>query len=162
MPASKAQRAATANRRRQAIAMKLAGADYETIAQALGYASRGAVHTDITRALEASLREQARDLEVWRQELLLSLQRLKRAMWPAAMAGDPKSADTALRIVDRMARLTGADVPARVEVITMSAIEAEISRLSAELAADADDGEVPSEPGLRSGLVDSPEAGASA
>lgn len=161
MPASKAQRAATADRRRRAIALKLAGADYESIARALGYASRGAVHTDITRALEASLREQAHDLEIWRHEGVLSLQRLKRAVWAAALSGDLKAAEVALKIVDRLLRLTGADLPARVEVITMSAIEAEISRLSAELAADAEDGEVPREPGLRNGLVGSPEAGAS-
>lgn len=159
MPASKAQRAKTADRRRRAIAMCLAGADFETIATQLDYASRGAAYTDITRALETSLREQARDAEVWRHLLLLRMLRLQAAMWPAALQGDPKSADTALRIIDRICKLTGADEATRVEVITMSAIEAEIQRLSKELASDAHRG-VPSEPSF--GLLGGPETGAAA
>lgn len=156
MPASKAQRASTAKRRADAIAFKLAGLSYDVIAERLGYASRGAACTDIQRALEASLREQARDLEVWRHELVLGLLRLKAAMWPAAMAGDTKAADVVVRISDRLSKLTGADAAIRHEVITIGAIEAEIERLSRELG-EADRG-VPNEPSI-DGLVGGPEAG---
>lgn len=143
MPASRAQRTETAVRRSRAVNMKLAGADYQTIADQLGYASRGAAHTDITRALEASLAQQARDVEVWRHELLLSLNRLKAALWPAAIQGEVKAAEAALKVIDRICKLTGADAPQRVEVLTMGAVEAEIARLSAELGEPS--GGVPSE-----------------
>lgn len=134
MSTSKAQRAATAQRRTRAIAMRLAGADYELIATQLGYASRAAACVDVTRAMEASLAEQNHDAEMWRHELLLGLQRLKAAMWSAAMAGDTKAADVAVRVFDRIAKLTGADAPQRHEVLTIGAVEAEIARLSAEMA----------------------------
>lgn len=139
MGTTKAQRAATAERRAKAIAMKLAGATYEQIATALGYAGRGAACTDVARALEQSLAEVHRDGEVLRHELVLQLERVKQAMWPAMIKGDAKAAEVVIRAVDRIAKLTGADAPTRVEVVTMGAIEAEIARLSAEL------GEVPSD-----------------
>lgn len=133
MPASKAQRAATAERRGKAIAMRLAGLDYETIAQRLGYASRGAACQDITRALEANVAEQNRSADVLRQEELQRLNRLQAGVWQAAVSGDTKAVDTALRIIDRRCKLLGLDAPVRHEVVTLDAIDAEIRRLTAEL-----------------------------
>lgn len=157
MPASKAQRVTTAQRRRQAVMMRLAGADYELIARQLGYASRGAACTDIQRALEVSLEEQARDAEVLRQQELLRLDRIQAGVWPAAIAGDTKSADIALKIIDRRCRLLGLDAPTRLEVVSMGAVEAEIERLSKQLG-EADRG-VPNEPSVN-GLLGGPEVGA--
>jgi hypothetical protein len=142
MGASTAQRAATAARRAQAIALRLAGLDFQTIADRLGYASRAAAAVDINRALESSLAEQHRDAEVWRHELVLGLQRIKAAMWAAAVAGDPKAADVVVKVYDRLTKLT---VPQRVEVLTMGAIEAEIARLAAELGYAAGGEVVPAE-----------------
>lgn len=159
MPASKARQAATAQRRAEAIALKLAGLNYDTIAARLGYASRGAACTDIHRALEASLREQARDLELWRHEQLLGLMRLRAAMWGSALAGDTKAAEVTLKIIDRILKLTGADMPIVHQVITVGAVEAEIERLSRELG-EAYRG-VPNEPSI-DGLMVGPEAGPAA
>lgn len=153
--ATKAQRAATAERRSKAIAMKLAGATYEQIATALKYAGRGAACTDVHRALEQSLAEVHRDGEVLRHELVLQLEQVKRAMWPAMLKGDTKAAGEVIRAIDRIAKLMGADAPTRVEVVTMGAIEAEIAKLEAELAARPPAEEVPTEPG---GLVGDAEA----
>lgn len=154
MPASKAQRAATAERRAKAVKLRLAGVDYETIATQLGYAGRAAACVDVNRALEASLAEQHHDVEVLRHELVLTLNQLKRAMWGLAMGGDTKAADVVVRVLDRLAKL---QVPDRLEVITMGAIEAEIARLSAELG-KAPGGEV----GSADEFVGHPEAGAAA
>lgn len=136
MPASKAQRAATAERRGKAVAMRLAGLDYETIANRLGYASRGAACQDITRALEANVAEQNRNADVLRQEELQRLNRLQAGVWQAAVSGDTKAVDTALRIIDRRCKLLGLDAPVRHEVVTLDAIDAEIRRLTAELGVD--------------------------
>src|ERR1051325_3302848 len=81
MPASKAQRAATAKRRSEAVAMRIAGNDFDTIAAALGYADRAAGHKDITRALEASVLEQSAVVEVHRAEELQRLDALMVEAW---------------------------------------------------------------------------------
>ncbi len=160
MPASKAQRAKTAQRRTQAVQLRLAGVDFETIADRLGYSSRGAAYTDITRALEGSLAELKHGADVLRHEELLRLNRLQAGLWSAALAGDTKSAETVLKIIDRRCRLLGLDAPQRHEVVTMSAIEAEIQRLTTELGEISDE-EVPREPGGGE-LVGRPEAGPAA
>ncbi len=133
MPASKAQRAATAERRAKAVALRLAGVDYDTIADRLGYYNRGAAYNDITRALEANVAEQQRGADILRQEELARLDRLQAGVWQAAVSGDTRSVDSALRIIDRRCKLLGLDAPVRHEVVTMDAVEAEIARLSAEL-----------------------------
>jgi hypothetical protein len=135
--ATKAQRAATAQRRTQAIALRLAGVDYQSIADQLGYASRGAACTDIQRALEQALVEQARDAEVLRQQELLRLDRIQAGVWKNALAGDPRSAEVALKVVDRRCKLLGLDAPARLELITMGAIEAAIADLERQLGEGA-------------------------
>ena len=130
MGTSKAQQAVTARRRAQAIQLRLAGADYESIATQLEYASRGAAYTDISRALDQALVEQRREADVLRQEELLRLDRLQRAVWSEAVKGDVPSVLAALRIVDRRCKLLGLDAPTRHEVITVGAVEEEIRRLS--------------------------------
>jgi hypothetical protein len=157
MPASKAQRALTAKRRTDAIALRLAGADYETIAERLGYSSRGAAYTDITRALEARLAEQRQEVDLLRQEELARLNRLQMGVWTAAVGGDPRSAEVALKIIDRRCKLLGLDAPQRLELVTMGAVEQEIRRLEAELGLLG--GGVPDEPALRNGIVGGAEAG---
>jgi len=137
MPASKAQRAATAERRSKAVAMRLAGMDYDTIVIRLGYSDRGAACKDITRALEANVAEQNRTVDVLRQAELQRLDRLQAGMWTAAAGGDSRAVETVLRIIDRRCKLLGLDAPVRHEVVTLDAIEAEIRRLSTELGESA-------------------------
>lgn len=133
MPASKAQRAATAERRSKAVAMRLAGIDYDTIATRLGYSDRGAACKDINRALEANVAEQNRQADVLRQQELQRLDRLQAGVWTAAASGDTKAVDTALRIIDRRCKLLGLDAPQRHEVVSMDAVDAAIRALNAEL-----------------------------
>lgn len=133
MPASKAQRAVTAERRSKAIAMKLAGADYEHIATRLGYASRGAAYTDIDRAMQASVAEQDREASVLRQVEVARLDRLQAAFWPRALGGDTKAGELCLKIIDRRCKLVVGDAPTRLEVLSVDAVEREIARLAAEL-----------------------------
>lgn len=133
MAASKAQRARTAERRAKAIALRIAGLEYQQIADRLGYASRGAAYTDINRALEQHVAEMRSSAEVLRQQELARLDRLQASLWPQAVAGDNKVAETILRIIDRRCKLLGLDAPTKHEVVTLDAVEAEIARLSAEL-----------------------------
>lgn len=136
MAASRAKRAEVADRRSKAVALRLAGADYESIARSLGYTTRGAACQDITRALEANLAEQGRSVDVLREAELLRLDLLQVGAWGAATDGDPKAIEVVLKIVDRRCKLLGLDAPQRHEVITLDLIDAEIARLTAELGRD--------------------------
>lgn len=135
MPASKAQRAATAERRAKAIALALAGTDWQTIADRLGYASRGAAYTDVDRAMKASLAEQDTNAEQRRHVESLRLDRLQAAVWPKAVKGDPRCAEVALKIIDRRIRLHGLDAPTRISVEAEN-LGREIGELLAALAAE--------------------------
>lgn len=137
MPASRAQQAETAKRRRDAIQMRLAGADWDSIAQRLGYASRGAACTDVTRAMVKAAAEATRDADVLRQVELERINRLQVAYWPKAIAGDTDAARVVQWCIDRRAKLTGLDAPIKHQVATIGAIEAAIAELEARMPGGA-------------------------
>lgn len=162
MPASRAKRADVAKRRAEAVAMRMAGASYQDIADKLDYNSRGAACQDVTRALEANIAEQNRAVEVYREEELQRLDLLMAEAWrvlrrqhvtvshgriirdeetdqPLLDDGPVLAAiDRVLKIQERRAKFLGLDAPTRVEAITTDALDAEIAKLSAELDAEAD------------------------
>jgi hypothetical protein len=116
MPASKAKQAEVAARRAKAIAMKIAGADWQTIADALGYASRGAAHTDVTRALEANHKAEAEQVDTLRDVETQRLDRLQAAFWSKAVnERDPKAAEVILKCVAARAKLLGVEAPVKTE-----------------------------------------------
>jgi hypothetical protein len=116
MPASKAQRAFTAHRRAQAIALRLAGMDYQTIAERLDYASRGAASKDIHRALEETLEAESAAAATLRELEVQRLDRMQAAAWAKAAKGDLKAIETVLKVIDRRCRLLGLDKPVRTEL----------------------------------------------
>lgn len=156
MPRGSAQRVATAKRRAEAVQMRIAGATYEQIAEALGYSGRNAAYVDITRALEASVTEQHRAAEVLRQEELMRLDVLWVEVWAVLKRehvtvsngrlvrgddGQPlrddgpvlQAVDRLLRILERRAKYLGLDAPTKHEVLTLDAIDRAIQELNAEL-----------------------------
>jgi hypothetical protein len=130
--ASKAQRAVTAERRSKAIQLRLAGADWATIAARLGYSSPASACKDLSRALAAHLATLSQATEELREMELMRLDRLRAAVWPVAIAGDLRAVDTVLRISDRYVNLLGLAAPVQAEVLTIHAIEAQIRGLRAE------------------------------
>jgi hypothetical protein len=143
---------ATAQRRAQALKLRLAGARYDDITQQLGYSSRGAAVQDVQRALVATVQEPAdelRALEVQRLDMLwqTALRVLTRQHVTVSngkvvhLDGSPvkddapvlAAIDRLLKIQERRARLLGLDAPAKHEVVTLDAVEAEIRRLNEEL-----------------------------
>ncbi|MFC8570678.1 hypothetical protein ACFUIW_33475 [Streptomyces sp. NPDC057245] len=149
MPASKAQRAATAKRRSQAIALRLAGMDYQTIAERLDYADRGAASKDVHRALEANLEAESVAAATLRELEVQRLDRMQAAAWAKAAKGDLKAIETVLKVIDRRARLLGLDRPARTEItgadggpLQVEAVDlAELERLITLTAGTAADDE---------------------
>lgn len=145
MPPSKAKAAIVAKRRADAIKLRLAGVDYQTIADRLGYKTRGAACQDISRALEKHVAEQTIAVEALREAETARLDRLQAGIWSDAVAGDLNAIEKILKIIDRRCKLLGLDKPSQVEVITLDTIDTEIRKLQRELQELGPDTPVPSE-----------------
>jgi hypothetical protein len=133
MPASPAQRKKTAARRAKAIDLYLNGADWQAIADQLGYASRGAARTDVTRALQQQAEQEAEQVATLRHVETQRLDRLQAGLWPRAIEGDVKAAEAVLRIIDRRVTLHGLAAPRR--SAEAEKLGEEINDLLAELGA---------------------------
>lgn len=97
-------KALAAARRTRAVELRCQGWTYEAIAEELGYASRGTVYTVVRTALalhEADEIENLRELET------ACLDRLQRAVWGPAMAGDAAAITQGRLIVEARVRLNG-------------------------------------------------------
>lgn len=134
MPASLAQRAATAERRKKAIQLALAGVNWDGISEQLGYADRGSAHKDITRFLQQNLKEGSANGEILRELNRLRLERLLVATWANAATGDLKAVDTARRLIESMNKMYNIGTTMRVEHITIDQVDAEIAALQERLA----------------------------
>lgn len=71
------ERIATAERREKAVKMRMAGARWPEIVEALGYASSGAACTDVKRALEEARKDLALAVEDLREQELQRLDDLE-------------------------------------------------------------------------------------
>jgi hypothetical protein len=116
MPASKAQQAVTAQRRKQLIALKLAGMDFEAIADRLDYADDGAARKDFWRAIQRNRLEEKEAVENLREVEGARFERLLAAVWPKALKGDLKAVEAARRLIAERIRLYGVAEPIRAEV----------------------------------------------
>lgn len=115
MPPSKAQRAAAAEKRKKAVALRLAGLPWDDIAQQTGYASAGAACTAVTEAMKANLAAQGEAATELRETEIARLDRLQAAHWPKALKGDPKSSEIVLKCIAARAKLQGTEAPVRTE-----------------------------------------------
>ena len=102
-----------AEKQRQALELRKAGATYDQIAQTLGYTNRGNAYHLVHDALAMITREQAEDV------LTLELERLDGmllALWPKAKRGDHYAVDRVLKLMERRARYIGLDAPVSTQV----------------------------------------------
>ena len=93
--------------------LRLAGATWAEIAQAMGYAGPSSAYYTYQKAAERMIRpklEEYRDLELDR------LDRLQRGLWAKAVGGDPRAVDSVLRIIDKRAKLLGLDAPQNINL----------------------------------------------
>ena len=101
-----------AERKRNALELRLAGASYRDIAQALDVSPATAMQ-DCKEALADIPMQQADEM---RTVELSRLDRLQRAVWPKAVKGDLQAVDRAIKIIDRRAKLFGLDAPQQVQI----------------------------------------------
>lgn len=116
MGASRAQRAAAAAKRKQAVALKIAGVDWATIAERVGYASAGAACTAVNEALRVNLEELDEETEELRALTVARYDRLQAAWWPSALKDNAKAAEIVLKCLAGRARIEGTEAPTRVSV----------------------------------------------
>ena len=100
-------------RQKRAIALKLAGASYKSIAETLGYADSSGAQKAVSRGLKASLQENATEL---RKIHYGRLEHMLMLVWSQVNTGDANSIHTALAIMDRMERLYGLNAAEKLDV----------------------------------------------
>lgn len=98
----------------EALALRLAGANLQQIADTVGWASPSGAHQAILSALRKILPDQTRDEH--RRLELARLDRLEQAHWVPALSGSDKSATVVLRCMGLRAKLLGLEAPAQVQV----------------------------------------------
>jgi hypothetical protein len=111
-----------------ALALRLAGAGYDEVADALGMDSAMAARTAAEEALQARAWDDVAGRERLRAENGARIERLLRAVWQKATNADHPEQLAAVKVakelIDRHCRLYGLDAPA--EVIIHSPTTAEI------------------------------------
>lgn len=101
----------TAERRKQALSLRIGGATYEQIGKTLGLSSSGAFRT-IEEAIKEIYKEQAEEvvkLECARLDTMLL------GLWSKARQGDEKAVLSVIRIMDRRASYLGLNAPTKNE-----------------------------------------------
>jgi transposase-like protein len=140
------------SRQEAAVTLRLAGANYSQIAQTLGYASATLARQAVERALAASTGEddKARQRQVESQRL----ERILQSLWRRATNDKDEQhlayARTALAVIDRHARLVGADAPQEMVVYNPAGqeIEAWVAQMARQLH-----GEMPEEFDIIEGTI---------
>ena len=102
-------------RRAKALSLRIAGASYQQIAEALG-CSVGAAHKYVKTELERLDRIAKERAEELRRLQLERLAELLISVWPKAKRGDLQAIDRALKLMQEISKLTGIAAPERHEL----------------------------------------------
>lgn len=104
------RRAVAAERRKQAVALRIAGATFEQIGERLGITKQAAYDT-VVKALDETRTATAESAETLRHMELQRLDALQTALWSDAIKGDVQVVDRVLKVMARRAQLLGLDAP---------------------------------------------------
>jgi hypothetical protein len=135
-PAQKntAKMIATREKGLKAIELRKAGASFEQIGKTLGMTRQNA-HALVKREhelLKAVCQESVAEL---RQMELARLDEIQLKLWDKR--GDPRAADTLLRLFERRSKLMGLDAPVKIDSDNSSVISSEITIQADKLTNDA-------------------------
>jgi len=95
-----------------ALALALSGADYQTIADKVGYNSRQAAWKAVKSALDKSIRHAADEVRVMQ---IARLDKMLVSIWASVERGNLSAIDRAIRLEERRAKLLGLDMPEKHE-----------------------------------------------
>lgn len=112
----------------KAAQLRASGASFREIGKALNIDFTWARDL-VIRALEQATYESA---DVMRTQEGERLNRMQRAVWQQALAGDVPAVNTVLKIMERRAKLFGLDAPVKVEtdISIGTDVDAEVERLA--------------------------------
>jgi hypothetical protein len=132
------QRIKAAQRRAEALELRLAGCTYQAIGERLG-CSYQRVQTIIKRELERLTAQRTEAAQALVTQECERLDRLQLGLWGKAVKGDIDAVNTLLRLMNRRAKLLGLDTPttlgvnvSRVSPITLSVVEEVVDGPSAQ------------------------------
>jgi hypothetical protein len=92
--------------------LRRVGLTWVRIAEEVGYADHTGAYAAYKRAIKRTMQQPADEL---REQELDRIDRLQVAIWPAAMKGDTRAVLTIVRLMERRAKLTGLDMPIKIE-----------------------------------------------
>lgn len=92
--------------------LRRVGLTWTRIAEEVGYADHTGAYAAYKRAIKRTMQQPADEL---REQELDRIDRLQVAVWPAAMKGDTRAVLTIVRLMERRAKLTGLDMPIKIE-----------------------------------------------
>lgn len=98
----------------RAWALRMSGATYTEVGQALGVSKQRA--EQICKRMHRVHAPTSEQVEAHRELDLMRLDRILRAVWPDALKGNQGAVDRVLRIQERRAKLLGLDAPSKSEV----------------------------------------------
>lgn len=97
----------------RALQVRMSGATLEQVAEAVGYNSSQAVWKAITSMLD---REQPIAIAEYRAMHVARIERLLMGVWQAAIGGDDKAQQQALRLLQELGKIMGVYAPIKAEV----------------------------------------------
>ena len=106
------RRLEAAQKQKQSLELRMAGASFEQIGQALGYASASSAYRAVMAALAKVPEPEVKSYRIVNVE---RLNKLRLNNWQAAQGGDPKAIEVELKIQQEEARLLGLYAPTRSE-----------------------------------------------
>jgi hypothetical protein len=92
--------------------LRRVGLTWVRIAEEVGYKDHTGAYAAYKRAIKRTMQQPADEL---REQELDRIDRLQVAVWPAAMKGDTRAVLTIVRLMERRAKLTGLDMPIKIE-----------------------------------------------
>jgi hypothetical protein len=92
--------------------LRRVGLTWQRIADEVGYADHTGAYAAYKRAIKRTMQQPADEL---REQELDRIDRLQVAIWPNAMKGDTRAILTIIRLMERRAKLTGLDMPIKIE-----------------------------------------------
>lgn len=104
------------DRERDAVALRLAGASYDKIAEAVGYSNRSGAYHAVKKYLNKTAAVALETAEELKQQELQRLDAMFLAAYQSATKGDVKYIDSCLKIMAARAKLLGLNAPEKVDV----------------------------------------------
>lgn len=114
-PVPVSRKLSTGEKTRRAMALKLSGASYAAIADALGYSDASGARKAVMRGMKNSQQESASEL---RKIHYSRLEHMLMLLWPDVGAKDLPSMDRALSVMDRMEKLMGLNAASQLDITT--------------------------------------------